>query len=77
MRVPEEDGEEVVRVRAYFFWKREGCADGRPNEHWRRARSEGASSEQCSDEGFTRDEEAILDGDPSANYPALLKDVRG
>jgi Protein of unknown function (DUF2934) len=31
------EAEERVRERAYFLWEREGCPEGRADEHWRRA----------------------------------------
>lgn len=42
-----ERAEQRIRERAYFLWRREGCPEGRADEHWHRARDlergEGAS----------------------------------
>lgn len=32
--------EESIRARAYHIWEREGCPDGRADDHWQMARSE-------------------------------------
>lgn len=32
--------EDVIRARAYHIWQREGCPDGRADDHWQMARSE-------------------------------------
>lgn len=34
------DREAEVRARAHGFWERDGCPDGRAEEHWRRAEME-------------------------------------
>lgn len=68
--VDQEDGdqEKVVRDKAYFLWQREGCPDGRAEEHWRQATEENAMD----------DEERVLAGRYDANIPAMLtKDVPG
>jgi hypothetical protein len=40
-----EAREERVRQRAYEIWQREGCPEGRAEEHWQMARTEIAMSE--------------------------------
>lgn len=32
--------EEIIRRRAYHIWQREGCPDGRADDHWQMARTE-------------------------------------
>ena len=32
--------QEAVRIRAYHIWEREGCPQGRQQEHWMRAERE-------------------------------------
>lgn len=32
--------EDEIRVRSYLIWQREGCPDGRSEEHWLRAKAE-------------------------------------
>ena len=34
------DKEQRIRVRAYDIWERDGCRDGRAEDHWREAESE-------------------------------------
>ncbi|NAZ37207.1 DUF2934 domain-containing protein [Rubellimicrobium sp. CFH 75288] len=34
------DREERIRARAHAIWEREGCPDGRHEEHWRQATAE-------------------------------------
>ncbi len=34
------DKEQRIRVRAYQIWEREGCRDGRAEDHWREAEIE-------------------------------------
>jgi hypothetical protein len=65
----------TIRERAYFIWLREGCPDGRAQDHWRAASFESLNQEH--DDEFA-EEEKVLAGRPDANIPALLtKDVRG
>ena len=66
----------TIRERAYFIWLREGCPDGRAQDHWRAANFE--SLDQEHDDELFAEEEKVLAGRPDANIPALLtKDVRG
>ena len=68
MPIPDVDQEKAVREKAYFFWQREGCPDGRAEEHWQRA----------TEEKEMDDEERILTGRHDANIPAMLtQDVPG
>jgi hypothetical protein len=39
------DREEKIRQRAYEIWQREGCPEGRAEEHWQMARTEIAMAE--------------------------------
>lgn len=32
--------DDMIRARAYHIWQREGCPDGRADDHWQMARSE-------------------------------------
>jgi hypothetical protein len=32
--------EEQIRVRSYLIWEREGCPEGKSEEHWLRAKAE-------------------------------------
>jgi hypothetical protein len=67
--------ETTIRERAYFMWLREGCPDGRAQDHWQAATFESLNQEH--DVEFA-EEEKVLPGRPDANIPALLtKDVRG
>jgi hypothetical protein len=75
--MPESDRnrEATIRERAYFIWLREGCPDGRAQDHWQAATFESLNQEH--DNEF-REEEKVLAGRRDANIPALLtKDVRG
>ncbi|MGE5547479.1 MAG: DUF2934 domain-containing protein [Solirubrobacterales bacterium] len=36
----QEIPEELIRERAYHIWLREGCPDGRAEDHWQMARTE-------------------------------------
>jgi hypothetical protein len=70
----DQDGEEAIRERAYFIWKREGCPSGRALDHWMSARVE----ERERQNELVHDEEKVLVGRLDANMPALLtKDVQG
>jgi hypothetical protein len=35
-----EIDEQTIRERAYHIWQREGCPDGRADDHWQMARAE-------------------------------------
>jgi hypothetical protein len=79
-QMPESDqnGEQAIRERAYYIWEREGCPEGRAEEHWRHAAMEGFRSEPRLDDEPMEDEEKVLAGRADANIPALLtKDVHG
>ena len=73
----DQDEHQAVRELAYALWEGEGRPDGRALAHWRQAismRSDGARKE---DDGLST-AQAVLDGDPRADFPALLtKDVPG
>jgi hypothetical protein len=32
--------EDAIRQRSYLIWEREGCPEGKADEHWRRAKAE-------------------------------------
>ena len=32
--------EEQIRIRSYLIWEREGCPEGKSEEHWLRAKTE-------------------------------------
>ena len=69
-----DDTEQSVREAAYFLWEREGRPEGRALEHWRAAQRIAAHREG----NLTADEEAVIEGDPAADYRAVLaKDVPG
>ncbi len=38
--------EHRVRERAYEIWEREGCPEGKADEHWRKAEAEIAAEER-------------------------------
>jgi hypothetical protein len=70
-----DDTEQSVREAAYFLWEREGRPEGRALEHWTTAESTAAGREQGD---LAADEEAVVKGDPAADFPAVLtKDVPG
>ena len=70
--------EHAIRERAYLIWEREGRPEGRAEEHWRSAITEGSDNKHGRDDEFMDDEEKVLAGRSDANIPALLtKDVRG
>jgi hypothetical protein len=63
------------REGAYFIWLREGCPDGRAQDHWQAATF--GSLNQEHDDEFGEEEKALASRH-DANMPALLtKDVRG
>jgi hypothetical protein len=69
-----QNGEQAIRERAYFIWRREGCPNGRAFDHWMSARVE----ERERQNELIHDEEKVLASRVDANMPALLtKDVRG
>ena len=70
----DQDGEQAIRERAYFIWKREGCPKGRAFDHWMSACAEVRERQN----ELMHDEEKVLAGRLDANMPALLtKDVQG
>ncbi len=70
--------QQAVRELAYFLWQREGRPDGCAVEHWRRAQAIRSELRRNPEDGFEHDVEAVLNGDPRADFPALLtKDVSG
>jgi hypothetical protein len=72
------DKELAIRERAYFMWLREGCPDGRAQDHWLSAAIEEFGDDRRRDDEFIEEEEKVIAGRPDANIPALLtKDVRG
>ena len=69
------DTEQSVREAAYFLWERDGRPEGLALEHWTAAQRIVANQERGD---LTADEEAVVEGDPEADYPAVLtKDVPG
>jgi hypothetical protein len=67
------DPEQSLREAAYFMWEREGHPEGRALEHWTAAMEIAAGAN-----ALDADEEAVIEGDPDADYPAVLtKDVPG
>lgn len=78
MPEPDRNQEQAVRETAYFIWEREGRPEGRAQDHWTRATTEGVAAEHSRDDELIEDEEKILADRPDANIPALLtKDVPG
>jgi hypothetical protein len=70
--------EQAVRECAYFLWEGEGRPEGRARAHWEIALAIRAHQARNPEDAFAKDTEAILDGDPRADLPALLtKDVAG
>lgn len=69
------DPDQTIREAAYLIWKREGCPEGRADEHWYRATAEIDHGPGGLPVG---EEEKIMADRPDANWPALLtKDVHG
>ena len=69
------DLDQAIREAAYFIWEREGCPNGRADEHWCR---DAAEIDNGSSEPLLGEEEKIMADRPDANWPALLtKDVHG
>jgi hypothetical protein len=67
--------EQSIREAAFFLWEREGRPEGRALDHWTAAQRTAAHREQGD---LIADEEAVIEGDPAADYPAVLtKDVPG
>ena len=67
--------EQSVREAAYFLWEREGRPEGCALEHWTAAERIVAGREPGD---LAADEEAVVKGDPAADFPAVLtKDVPG
>jgi Protein of unknown function (DUF2934) len=78
MPEPDRKQEQAVRETAYFIWEREGRPEGRAQDHWVRAITEGFVAEHGRDDEVMDDEEKVLAGRSDANIPALLtKDVPG
>jgi Protein of unknown function (DUF2934) len=72
------DEEQAVRELAYSLWESEGRPDGREIAHWELALAVRSDQERNPDDKLDKDAEAVLDGDPHADLPALLtKDVPG
>jgi hypothetical protein len=66
--------EQSIREAAFFLWEREGRPEGRALAHWTAAQRIAVDQEG----NLTADEEAVIRGDPAADYPAVLtKDVPG
>ena len=78
MAKSDQADEQAVRELAYLLWEREGKPEGRALVHWQRALAMHSDQGQGPDDGLTKDAEALLEGDPHADFPALLtKDVPG
>jgi hypothetical protein len=78
MAKPDQAEEQAIRELAYLLWDREGRPEGRASIHWERALAIRSGQEQLPDDGLAKDAEAVLEGDPRADFPALLaKDVPG
>jgi hypothetical protein len=70
-----DDIEQSVHEAAYFLWERDGRPEGLALEHWTAVQRIVANREQGD---LTADEQAVVEGDPEADYPAVLtKDVPG
>ncbi len=75
---PHGDDQQAVRELAYFLWEREGRPDGRDAAYWERANELRSEHHQTPDDPFEMDAEAIVEGSPHADFPALMtKDVSG
>ncbi|MGH7210442.1 MAG: DUF2934 domain-containing protein [Acetobacteraceae bacterium] len=78
MSTSDRDEQQAVRELAYLLWEREGGPDGRELAHWGRALAIRSAHERNPYDAFAKDAEAVIDGDPRADFPALLaKDVSG
>ena len=78
MSEPDRNKEPAVRERAYLIWEREGCPEGRAQDHWERAIIDRLDEERGLTHESMEDEEKILDGRLDVNIPQLLtKDVLG
>jgi hypothetical protein len=70
-----DDIEQSVHEAAYFLWERDGRPEGLALEHWTAVQRIVANREQGD---LTAVEQAVVEGDPEADYPAVLtKDVPG
>ncbi len=71
--------QEAVRERAYYLWERDGRPEGRDLTYWDMAiAAHSAQQAHHAEDGFAKEAEAVIDGDPRADFPALLtKDVSG
>jgi hypothetical protein len=77
MPAANQDPHRAIRETAYFIWQREGCPDGRDEEHWLSAQARVTARHTAPDDQ-TDDEEKLLAGRADVNLPALLtKDVPG
>jgi hypothetical protein len=79
MATSDQAEEQAVRELADFLWEREGRPEGRAYIHWHRALAIRSGQRQSpDDDGLVKDAKAVLEGDPCADFPALLtKDVPG
>jgi hypothetical protein len=78
MSKSERSEEQAVRETAYFIWEQEGRPDGRAEDHWVRATSEGFAEPPARADEPMEDEEKVLAGRLDVNLPAMLtKDVPG
>jgi hypothetical protein len=71
--------EQAVRVIAYSLWKQEGRPDGCDLVHWEAAQAIHIVAQWTEpSESFVKEAEAVVDGNPRADFPALMtKDTRG
>ena len=70
--------EKAVRERAYFIWQREGCPEGKAQDHWTQAVTEASGEQSGRYDHSLEEEEKLLAGRADVNLPALLtKDVPG
>jgi len=78
MPEPDRSHHHAIREAAYSIWEREGRPDGRAQDHWLRAITEGHVAGSVHDDDHMDDEEKLFAGRTDANLPALLtRDVLG
>jgi hypothetical protein len=75
MPYPSND-KQTVREVAYHLWEQEGKPECRSLIHWEIAEAMCSSAQQM--EPLLDEEEAVVDGNPRADFPALMtKDTSG
>jgi hypothetical protein len=78
MSESDHDEQQAVRELAYLLWEREGRPEGRELAHWELALSMRSTQARKKDDELSEEAEAVLEGDPHADFSALMtKDVPG